>query len=82
MAPGPYDQDENDTSDLDPSSRSKARGGEVEDSAKGEDRKPKRGEVVVQEELTLHEEEGEVVQRPSDDEERADFVVKGCLGCS
>jgi hypothetical protein len=35
---------------------------------------------MVQEELALHEEEGEVVQRPGDDEEAAHFVVEGDLG--
>jgi len=35
---------------------------------------------VVQEELSLHEEEGEVVQSPANDEEGADFVIKGNLG--
>jgi hypothetical protein len=41
-------------------------GGEVPDLAKGDDRKEKCWEVVVQEELTLHEEEGEVVECPTE----------------
>jgi hypothetical protein len=35
----------------------------------------------MQEELSLHEEEGEVVQSPADDQERADFVVVREFGC-
>jgi hypothetical protein len=35
---------------------------------------------VVQEELALHEEEGQVVESPAHDEERARLVVEGNLG--
>jgi hypothetical protein len=35
---------------------------------------------VVEEELALHEEEGEKVECPREDEEAADFVVEGELG--
>lgn len=40
--------------------------GVVKDLAESDDSEVKRREVVVQEELTLHEEEGEVVKRPTE----------------
>lgn len=39
------------------------------------------GEVVVKEELALHEEEGEVVQEPAEQEEPAEAIVEDDLGC-
>lgn len=80
MAPTPHGQDQNDGSDLDPRSRPKSRCGIVKDGAEGKNGEPQRREVVMQEELSLHEEERKVMQRPADDEERADFVVIRNLG--
>ena len=62
-------------------SRPNTRGDVVEHGAEAEDGKVERREIVVQEQLALHEEEGEIVQCPSDEERGADFVVKGNLGC-
>ena len=50
-------------------------GGKVPDLTQSDDCKEERWEVVVQEELTLHEEEGEVVERPTEDR-HADLVVE------
>ena len=50
-------------------------GGKVPDLAQSDDREEKSWEVVVQEELTLHEEEGEVVESPTQDR-HADLVVE------
>jgi hypothetical protein len=50
-------------------------GGEVPDLTKGDDREEKSREVVVQEKLTLHEEEGEVVESPAQDR-HTDLVVE------
>lgn len=47
----------------------------IKHGARAEDGKVQGGKVVVQEELALHEEEGQVVHSPADDEEAADFVV-------
>jgi hypothetical protein len=49
--------------------------GKVPDLTQGDDREEQSWEVVVQEELTLHEEEGEVVEGPAEDG-HADLVVE------
>lgn len=69
MAPGPYHQDQHHTGDLYPGSRSKPRCRKIEHGTKAQDGEPERREIVMEEELPLHEEEGEVMQCPSDDEE-------------
>lgn len=61
--------------DLDPSRLPKVSRKQVKDGARAQDSKVQGGKVVVEEELTLHEEEGEVVHCPADDEEAADFIV-------
>lgn len=61
--------------DLHPPRRLEVLGEQVKDRAEAEDGKVEGGEVVVEEELTLHEVEGEVVECPGGDEEAADLVV-------
>ena len=61
MAPGPNHEDKDDSSELDPGPGPESGRGEVEDRAESKDCEPKRWQVVVQEELSLHEEEGEIV---------------------
>lgn len=53
--------------------------GEVKGLAQGDDGEVQGGEVVVEEELTLHEVEGEVVESPAQDG-GADLVVEALEG--
>jgi hypothetical protein len=48
---------------------------QIKHGARAQDGKVQGRKVVVQEELTLHNEEGKVVHCPANDEEAADFVV-------
>lgn len=73
-------QDE-DGCDLKTDSRSKERSGEVERDGSQEEGEVEGWEVVVQEKLTLHDEEGEVVKEPAEGEESTDSVVEDDLGC-
>lgn len=81
MAIRPDRQDEHHRRDLRSRPWPESRGDQVEYGAEGQHGEVQGGEVVMQEELTLHEEEGEVVERPANDQERADFVVICELGC-
>jgi hypothetical protein len=81
VAPAPDDQDQNDRSNLDTCSRSDSRGDEIKHRAKAQHRKPEGGEVMVQEELSLHEEEREVMEGPGNHEESANLVVECSLSC-
>lgn len=81
MAIRPDRQDEHHSRNLRPCPWSQSRGDQVEYGTEGQHGEVQGGEVVMQEELSLHEEEGEVVQSPADDQERADFVVVREFGC-
>ena len=54
--------------------------GKVEELAHGDDGKVKSWKVVVQKQLSLHEVEGEVMERPAEDA-CPDLVVEASKGC-
>ena len=60
---------------LDPSAGRQRRGDEIKDRRKCEDRVPEGWEVMVEEQLTAHEIEREVMQCPTHDEETSHLVV-------
>jgi len=68
-----------DSRDLKANSRSKERSQEVERNGGEEKGEVEGGEVVVEEELSLHDEEGEVVEEPSDGEESTESIVENDL---
>lgn len=63
------------TSNLEAKSWAEVGCDKVENGGKGEDGEVERGEVVMKEELTRHQEEGEVVQSPTHDEETGHVVI-------
>jgi hypothetical protein len=69
------DRHDNRGGDLQSDTGAKGVGENVEDRTPEQDREVERGEVVVQEELTGFEEEGEVVEGPAQEEEAAHGVV-------
>lgn len=54
---------------------------EIKDRAEAEDSEVEGRKVVVEEELSLHEEEWQVMERPAEDEETTDFVVISHNSC-
>lgn len=75
------DEDENE-SDLKPELGLQGMSEEVEDGGKEEDGEVESGEVVMEEELALHDEEGEVVKRPAESEETAKSIVEDNGRCA
>lgn len=60
---------------LDAAARANGGGDKIKDSAGGENREVESREIVVQEQLPLHKEEGEVVQRPAHHKEANEVVI-------
>lgn len=81
MVPTPKCKDQNRNSNVCPNLWFECRCGVVKDCTEKKDGKVECGEVVVQEELTLHKIEGEIMERPADDAKSANIVVKCELGC-
>ena len=75
MRKGPDGQRHNDRSDLDPPPRRHRRRQQIEYRHKRKDGEIECGEIVMEEELALHEEEGEIVQCPSENGEPDELVV-------
>lgn len=71
----PDGEDNKDSGDLQPHPRAQRRRDKVEDRARQQDRKVQSGEVVVQEKLAAHQEEGRIMQHPADEEESTEGVV-------
>ena len=61
--------------------RSKERSQEVERNGGEEKGEVEGWEVVVEEELSLHDEEGEVMEEPSDGEESTESIIENDLSC-
>lgn len=74
-------KDHVDSRDLNPPCLSKVSRKQIKDGTRAQDGKVEGREVVVQEELTLHEEKGKIVQGPADNEEAADLVVYAYSRC-
>jgi hypothetical protein len=66
--------------DLEADAGTEGRGQEVEHRAPEQNREVKSGEIVVQEKLTTHKEEWQVVQRPPNEEETAEGIVLDNFG--
>lgn len=71
----PDHNDQQQCGDLQAEAWLQGRRDKIKDTAREKDRKVKSWEVVVQEELTLHDVERKVVQRPAYEEEAAQCVV-------
>lgn len=82
MVPAPKCKDQNHNSNVCPNLWFERRCGIVEDGAEKKDGKVKCGKVMVQEKLTLHKIEGEIMECPADDAESTNIVVKCELGCA
>jgi hypothetical protein len=76
------DADEEATGDLQPHARPERARCEIEYGAPEQDGEVEGREVVVQEELAAHEEEGRVVQRPSSEQEATQRIILDDLGCT
>lgn len=71
----PHDDHRNHARNLQPNTRFELSRRCVKHGTGHENGKVERGEVVVQEELAGHEEEGEVMQSPASCKESAELVV-------
>ena len=77
----PNGEDEEYSRNLQANARAKRCCKKVKDTAREKDGVVKSGEVVMQEQLAVHEEEWEVVQEPAQCEESADGVVLEHRSC-
>ena len=75
MIPCPNHSDHHHCGDLKPHPRGHLSRPNIKDRTRQQNAEIERREVVVQEELAGHDEEGEVVHKPSHREEGTDLVV-------
>lgn len=81
MIPTPKCKNQNRDSNVCPNFWPERRCGVVKDGAEKKNCKIECGEIVVQEELALHEVEWEVMECPTNDAESANVVIECELGC-
>lgn len=81
MIPTPKCKNQNRDSNVHPNLRPEGRCGVIKDGTEKKNGKVECGEIVVQEELALHEVEGEVMECPTNDAESANIIVECELGC-
>lgn len=72
----PQSKDEDDCRHLNPELRSQGRSCQIKDAREEENGEVQSWEVVMQEELSLHDEEWDVVHDPAEEEEATKAVVE------
>jgi len=77
----PNSQDDQNRRNLQPYTRSQGRRQQVKYSRTEEDSEVQSWEVVMEEKLATHEEEGEVVQKPAHEEKAAQSVIFDNFSC-